>query len=134
MRVKVRVKARRRGFTLIEMLIALVILAVAAISIFGSSGRSIAQLYALEQRTLADWVAQDYLTQLRLQRRLLTTEIPTGRENEQLFTAGRLWDISVVTSATAVETMRRVEVSVAPVENDVIGESVYTATAFLGRY
>ena len=80
----------KQGFTLIEMLIALIILAIAAISIFGQSGRSIAQIYALEQRTLADWVAQDYLTQLRLQRRLVTTEIPTGRENEQLFTAGRL--------------------------------------------
>ena len=122
------------GFTLIEMMIALIILSVSAIAIFGSSGRSIAQLYALEQRTLADWVAQDYLTQLRLQRRLVTTEIPLGRENEQLFKAGRLWDISVDTSATAVETMRRVEVSVAPVENDVIGDSVYTATAFMGRY
>lgn len=124
----------KQGFTLIEMLIALIILAIAAISIFGQSGRSIAQIYALEQRTLADWVAQDYLTQLRLQRRLVTTEIPTGRENEQLFTAGRLWDITVVTSATSVETMRRVEVSVAPIENDRTGESVYTATAFLGRY
>ncbi len=123
------------GFTLIEMLIALVILAVASIAIYGRSGQAVSTLYSLEQRTLANWIAQDHLTKLRLQQRFTEDPVPTGGDSEELYMAGRLWAIDVDFIETEVDTMRRVEVAVSVVSQDAgKGEPVVTAVGFLGQY
>jgi len=128
-------RARRKGFTLIELLVALVILAVASVAIYGRSGQSVSTLYSLEQRTLANWIAQDHLTGMRLERRHITDPMVEGNQTLELFTAGRLWAIDTQVSATDMETMWRVEVSVAYVTEEA-GKSdpVVTATGFLGQY
>ena len=61
--------ARSRGFTLIEMLVALVILAVASVAIYGRSGQAVATLYSLKQHTMANCIEQDHLTKMQLQKR-----------------------------------------------------------------
>ena len=123
------------GFTLIEMLVALVILAVASVAIYGRSGQAVSTLYSLEQRTLANWIAQDHLTRLRLNQRFSEDPILTGSDSEELFTAGRLWAIDTSVIDTEVETMWRVEVEVAVVSEEAgKGDPVVTAVGFLGQY
>lgn len=130
-----RPRVANAGFTLVEMLIALVILAVASVALYGRSGQAVSTLYSLEQRTMANWIAQDQLTRLRLNQRFSEQPVITGRESEDLFTVGRLWAIDTEVTDTEVETMWRVEVSVSVVSEDTgKGEPVVTATGFLGQF
>ena len=132
------------GFTLIEMLVALVILAVASVAIYGRSGQAVSALYSLEQRTLANWIAQDHMTKLRLRQRSLRLQAPdpasippvdTGGESEELFTAGRLWSIDVDISDTELETMKRVEIEVAVVSEEAgRSDPIVTTVGFLGQH
>ncbi|MFJ4065513.1 type II secretion system minor pseudopilin GspI [Pseudomonas sp. NPDC089996] len=56
-----------RGFTLLEVLVALAIFAVLAVAVTTASQHVLAQSQGLEQRLLASWVADNHLTELRLQ-------------------------------------------------------------------
>lgn len=60
------VASRANGFTLIEALVALAILAVAAAGIIGATERHIDTVSGLERRTAARWVAENKLAELSL--------------------------------------------------------------------
>jgi general secretion pathway protein I len=55
-----------RGFTLLEVLIALAIIAIALISALRASGSMVTANDELHRRLLADWSADNYLVELRL--------------------------------------------------------------------
>lgn len=59
---------RTGGFTLLELMIALAVLATVAMAVYGSGSDRVRQLYSMEQRTLARWTAENHLAKLRLQR------------------------------------------------------------------
>lgn len=61
-------KHRQLGFTLLELMIALAVLATVSIVVYGSGSDRVRQLYSMEQRTLARWTAENQLAKLRLQR------------------------------------------------------------------
>jgi general secretion pathway protein I len=54
------------GFTLIETLIALAILAMTAVAMLGATEAHIARISALEYRAAGQWVAENYLAELTL--------------------------------------------------------------------
>ena len=54
------------GFTLIETLIALAILAMTAVAMLGATEAHIARITALEYRAAAQWAAENYLVELTL--------------------------------------------------------------------
>lgn len=56
-----------RGFTLLEVLVALVIFAVLAVAVTSASQQVLVQSQQLEQRLLASWVADNHLMEMRLQ-------------------------------------------------------------------
>ena len=54
------------GFTLIETLVALAILALSAVSLLGTTEAYIARIGALEARAAAQWATENYLAELTL--------------------------------------------------------------------
>jgi len=126
--------SRGRGFTLLEMLIALTIIAVVGLAVSSAIGNVVDQTYRLEQRTVAHWVAENHLARVRLSRIGNTEAVPTGRDTEEVRMSGRSWRIEREITETTHPWLRRVEIQVFEVtDGDDIGP-LDTLTGFVGRY
>ncbi|MEO8460488.1 MAG: type II secretion system minor pseudopilin GspI [Dokdonella sp.] len=100
--------APTRGFTLIEVLIALVIVAVALLALTRAAALQVQTFDALRERTLAGWIAANVLTETRL-----ASGLPaTGRRDGQVRYANRNWRWLLDIKATPDAHIRRLDVSV----------------------
>ena len=97
-----------RGFTLLEVLMALAILAGTGIAILGVTGEIVRQTPILEQRTLARMVADNQMTDLMLQDKLPSEG---GEWQEQEF-ADRKWPVCFRRIPTAYDNFVAFEVIV----------------------
>lgn len=59
-------KHKNRGFTLIEVMVALTIIAISLGALLSTSGTQASSASYLKQKTLAHWVAVNELTQIRI--------------------------------------------------------------------
>jgi len=59
-------RAFARGFTLLEVLVALVVVAIAVAALARIGSQSLDTQFQIEQRTLALWVADNVIAELRL--------------------------------------------------------------------
>ncbi len=125
---------RSDGFTLLEMLIALAVVAIVGLTLSTAVGNVIAQTHSLERRLVAHWVAENHLVRLRLARHDSTEALPTGRAVERVRMSGRTWRVEREAQGTTHPWLRRVEVEVYEVtENEDIGP-LHTMVGFMGRY
>jgi general secretion pathway protein I len=97
-----------RGFSLIEVLVALAILAVLATTVVSQSGAFSSQLFRLEDKSLALWVAQNALDEARL------AESPPaeGAKPVQVEMGGKTWLVTLRAKPTPRPGFSRMEVSV----------------------
>jgi general secretion pathway protein I len=58
--------SRNRGFTLVEVLVALTIIAIALGALLNTAGTQASSTAYLKQKTIAHWVALNELTQIRI--------------------------------------------------------------------
>ena len=72
------VRRAAQGFTLVEILVALAVLAIALTATARSLGAAIDTTAALRDRTLARWVAEDRLAQLELSREWPDLDVKEG--------------------------------------------------------
>ncbi|HEY3785909.1 MAG TPA: type II secretion system minor pseudopilin GspI [Steroidobacteraceae bacterium] len=106
---------RHRGFTLIEVLVALVIVAIGMAALMGALGSSADTVSYLRDKTFAEWVALNQLANLRLQ--LQPGQLPaTGNTNGDVDYANRSWHWRQEVVATQVQGMERIDVKVRPAE------------------
>lgn len=102
--------SREQGFTLIEVMVALAILAVVAVAASRASSAYLHSVDVLKTRTLAHFVAQNTAADLRIQDTWLTSN-RVQMINEQ----GRDWQVTTTLTDTLSPALKQVTISVAPI-------------------
>lgn len=100
--------SRARGFTLMEVLVALAILAIALASVMNIVAQSASTAESVRDRLEALWIAQDRITLHRLLNVQPTADTTTGT----LTFGGREWHWREAVSASPVPDLRQIEVEV----------------------
>ena len=99
--------ASAKGFTLVEVLVALAVVSIALAALSGAGSRVLATQEALQTRTLAFWVADNRLAELRF----VETLQPGGSEGSSRM-AGRDWRWQQRVQAAPGGDLWRVDVTV----------------------
>lgn len=97
----------RAGFTLLEVLIALVVVAVAVAALGRAGSRVLEGQSEMEERSLALWVADNALAELRLE-----SGVSTGRRQGTSEMGGRTWYWEMLVQPAPGEELLRVDVAV----------------------
>lgn len=99
----------QRGFTLLEVLVALVIVALGLMAAFGQVNQTLTTATRLRDKTLAHWVAMNEMTRLRL-----LGEFPEiGSQSDEVEMARTTWRFTIKVEKTPMATFRRVDITVA---------------------
>ncbi|HRQ66583.1 MAG TPA: type II secretion system minor pseudopilin GspI [Xanthomonadaceae bacterium] len=115
-----------RGFTLLEVLVALVVLALSLTALVRLSGLEARALADLRERTVAHWVAANVLEETRL-----AEDWPaTGRRSGSARMGGRDWRWELVVQDTEEPAIRRLDVTVRLAEG---GRGGAVLSGFVGR-
>lgn len=119
-----------RGFTLIEVLVALLVFGLIAAAAVGAGSQYVSGYERVRDKTLAGWIADNRISELRLQDQLPSISRNSDDEDYGPFR----WRVTTEVKATAEPTMRRIEVSVAKyAANQPDPIPVHTLTAFVGQ-
>jgi len=117
---------RARGFTLLEVLIALAVLAIGMMAVISSAGSSTRVDGQLRDKTFADWVAMNELTTLRL-----GGSWPSDTVNGDADMGGQKWHWTATFTKTADPDLLRVDVSVSSPDNK--DQELAVVTGFMGN-
>ena len=90
------------GFSLIEALVALAVLAIATVGLVGAVEQHIDSTRALERRAAATWVAENRLSELAL----------GGALPDEVAMLGQRWRVTAARTATDDPAIQRVRVAV----------------------
>jgi len=123
-----------RGFTLIEVLVALLVFSILGFAVSSRVGDVVNQTYNIERRTVAHWVVDNYLTRLRIASGRTQDVLPTGRSQERVYMGGREWRLEIEVLDTSQPWLRRVEVAAFEMVDDRPVGPIDQMVAFLGRY
>jgi general secretion pathway protein I len=101
-------RPRTAGFTLIEVLVALFIVALGMMTLLGAMSRSADTAAYLRDKTFAQWIALNHLAEVRLAQSLPSK----GTSDGEVEYAGRRWRWTQEVTALDFPGMLRVDVSV----------------------
>jgi general secretion pathway protein I len=118
--------ASQRGFTLLEVLIALMVVAVSLAAIAGEMVQMINAATTMQNRTYASWIAHNKITEMRLANVVPDVSTSSGEVDY----AGREWAWRAVVSETGVTNLYRVDVTVSFPGGEAVMRPV---TGFIGE-
>ena len=117
---------RPRGFTLIEVMVALVIVSLALAGVAASMGQMIDTANTMRDRTFASWIAQNTITEMRL-----SGAMPeVGETDGEVEFANASWAWTANVSETGVENLLKVDVTVYYAGYD---DPIRQVTGFIGE-
>lgn len=119
-------KQRCFGFTLLEVLIALSILAIASIAVIRQTGQSLNQLQRLELKSTAMHIAENQITTLRI-----ADSWPSLGTRSDTVTLGSIdWEVRSQVTSTTDPLLRKIVVEVGLQDQ----EPVLSLTAYRGQH
>ncbi|MGI9238858.1 MAG: type II secretion system minor pseudopilin GspI [Woeseiaceae bacterium] len=117
---------RETGFTLVEVMVALTIVAFSLTAIAASMNQMIDAANSMRERTYASWIAQNKIAEMRLSN--VTPEVSST--SGEVDYANTEWTWRAVVSETGIENFFRVDVSVSLAGSDY---NIRTVTGFIGE-
>lgn len=112
---------RQGGFTLVEVMVAMMIVALALPALLGQTESLSQHTFVARAKTQAFWVAQNKMAEVFIDRRL-NNPMPPRKERDTVTLGRDKWDWTVTTEEVPVGDMRtamfRVEVRVARAGED----------------
>ena len=117
---------RCTGFTLIEVMIALLVIALGVAAVINTTSESGWKSSQLRQKTLASWVAQNQIAEFRA-RRVWNN---ATRHSGEVEMAGATWEWELRITATDDPDLRRLDVDVYLADDEQLKASL---TGFVGR-
>lgn len=118
------------GFTLIEVMVALIIFAVLSVTLLVRLGDNIRSEQYLESKTVANLVAENVLTELRVKEEWSAVR----NDNKVVNMAGQNWQVKIVVTDTKIENLRKVDVQVGPDTHSRDSRPIVTLSTMIGRY
>ena len=106
------------GFTLLEVLVALAVLAVGAVSLLTATQTHVTRISDIENRTVARWVADNRLAALRI----------GVQQPDVVEMLGQRWGVVVTRMETLDPDLQRVDVGVALSSDN---RNLFTLTGFI---
>ncbi len=105
---------KQSGFTLIEVMLAMAVFAVAGVALLGVADNNYRHMSLLEEKMLANWVASNQLVELSL----ATTWPPKNNRKGNVDMAGRTWYWQQKVVKTDNDLLRQVIMEVRLNEDD----------------
>ncbi|WP_163834576.1 type II secretion system minor pseudopilin GspI [Spartinivicinus ruber] len=126
-----KLKSKTKGFTLLEVMVALAIFASAAAVLVISDGSAIKQTIYLEEKILASWIAENQLARMQLE-----AQWPElGKKEGTVSFAQRNWKVVTEVSKTSQSNFNKVELTVSRQEQTQSAEDnvLFTLTGYLRK-
>jgi len=119
--------ADQGGFTLVEVVVALAIVAIGMLAVFKTIGDTAHNVTDLRDRTFASWIADNLITEIRISGEMPSVDETSG----EVEFAGRRWQWITQVSQTQVQGLRRIDVTVRR-DEDPEGASLAALAGFVG--
>jgi len=127
--VKRKVGVKNKGFTLIEVLVAMVILSLSLLAAIKVASAVTRSAIDLQDITIAQWVAMNKVVELRLAKKLPKT----GRSDGKDEMAGRDWRWDIEVKETGYPKLREVHVSIRLANEDSDADPVTRVISLIGE-
>ena len=122
-------RSNNAGFTLIEVLVATSVIAIALAAVIRSTGLNVANAAYLRDKTFAHWVAMNQMAELQIER----AYPPIGKKSGREEMAGRDWFWTREVKQSPDKDIRRVEIRVS-MEEKQDSATLTELTGFFTRY
>jgi len=119
---------REAGFTLLEVLVALLIFAISATALMSGMSQIMSQQARLEEKTFGQWIAENRVGEIQI----IGGFPEAGEKKSDVEYAGRKWRLLEKVSNTPNPMMERLEVTVEIMIDDIKSKPVVNVTSFIG--
>lgn len=121
---------RNAGFTLLEILVALAVLATAMGALIQSAGGFTRNEAYLRDRTIAEWVARNQM----IEQQLAATWPGIGEKKDEVEYAERQWQWVMQVTQTPEENLRRLDIEVFALDSQDDEQALASLTGYVEKH